>query len=121
MTRKQFKLLAQGSYTRGKLDVKKVKQIAKLLKPSQLRQYVKELKKIEEKKVIRVVVPNKEMISKNNILLIKSAYPKKTVLIEEDPKLILGIKLIDNDLIYDLNLRNNLENINEFIIDRYDK
>jgi F0F1-type ATP synthase delta subunit len=121
MTDGQIKALAEGSYTKGELDPKKVRQIAKLLKPSQLRKYIKQLKRIEEKRVVRLIVPNKAMISPAMINKVKGTFEKKRLVIDEDPELILGVKIIDNDLIYELNLKNNIENISRYIMEQYDR
>lgn len=120
MTKKELKLLAHNSYTKGFLDAKKVKRIAKLLRVIELRQYIKELKKFEQGKTVRIVVPNMEMVNQTMVNKVRAKYPNKRVIVDEDPELILGVKIIDNDLIYELNLKNSLENINRHMIEQYD-
>jgi len=121
MTKREIRTLAMGSYTKNILDSKKVRQISKLLKLVDLRLYVKELKRIEAKKVVKVIVPNKKFIASSLLNKIKLSFKGKRIIIEEDPSLILGIKIVDNDLIYDLNLKNTLENLNKYMVEQYDK
>ena len=121
MLKKQIKLLALGSYTNKQLDAGKAKQISKLLKLTDLRAYIKELKKIESKKSVRLIIPNKKMIGASALNSVKSSFRNKKVIVEEDPSLILGMKIVDNDLVYEVNLKNALENFKKHIVEDYDK
>jgi len=120
MTKKEIKILVKGAYVNGALDVKKVRRVAKLLKQSELRQFIKVLKRFEESKMVRLIVPNKDMVSQNIINKVKADFPRKRVVIDEDPELIIGVKIIDNDLIYELNIKNTLDQLNKHIIEQYD-
>ena len=51
---------------------------------------------------------------------VRADFPKKRVVVDENSELILGVKIIDNDLIYELNLKNSLDQLNKHIIDQYD-
>ena len=42
-------------------------------------------------------------------------FPEKSIQFKEDKSLIGGIKIIDNDLIYEANIKNTLENLVTFI------
>jgi hypothetical protein len=120
MKTKQFKTLAIASYTKGELDIKKAKNICKLLKAGEIRQYIKQLKRIEQEKTVRVVVPDITVIDNKMLSKIKSFYPKKRVVVEQNSELILGAKIMDNDLVYDLSLKNRLDSLNDFMIEQYD-
>ena len=120
MTNRDVKTLAIESYTRGEIDRKKVHKIAKLLSRPYLRIYLKELKNIEAKKTVRVMVPDKKMVGADTLKKLMHSFPKKRVVLEEDPQLILGVKIIDNDLIYQLNLKNSLESLSQHLAEQYD-
>jgi F0F1-type ATP synthase delta subunit len=45
----------------------------------------------------------------------KKIFVHKKIEIKEDKKLIAGIKIIDNDNVYDFNVRNNLKNLVSYI------
>ena len=110
MTIKQIKKLALASYTRNALDSKKVNRISKILTRSQLKTYLKMLKMIEKNKTLFVFLPNLSYI---NLLTkkIKQLFPDKKISFKKDESLIAGVKIVDNDNVYDFNLRNRLENL----------
>jgi len=121
MTKKQIKKIALASYTKNELDSKKVKRISQLLTRNSLKQYIKELKLLENQKTIIILTPS---FNKNSQSKLKSKFAKiftdKKIIIEDDPSLLLGVKVIDNDLIYDLSLKNTLDNLNIHINEQYD-
>lgn len=114
MTDKELKKLAIASFTRGNIDSKKIIRIAPKLKRSELRKYIKYLKIQIAKDIVRVQVPN--MGDYNDKELKKKffkLFPNKKFVVEENPDLILGVRVIDNDKIYDFNLKNSFEEMNE--------
>lgn len=114
MTKRQIKSLVLQSYTRNNLDVKKVKKIIKFLSRNNLKQYVKTLKAYEESKEVSVVLPsideNKDIERK-----LREIFPNKKIIFSQDPSLMLGAKIIDNDKIFEFNLKNTLENLGSYI------
>jgi hypothetical protein len=50
----------------------------------------------------------------------KEIFPDKKLFVEKDPDLILGVKVTDNDNVYEFNLRNTLEKMVEYIEQNYD-
>lgn len=114
MIRKEIKKLVLASYTNNKLDKKRVDKIVKHLTRSELKNYIKYLKLNEKSKNIVVEVSslsNKEQIMKN----IKKNYPDKNISVIENRKIIAGIKITNNDIIYEANLKNRLENLVAFM------
>lgn len=107
MTKKIIAQLVKASYTKESLDSKKVERIVKLLKRAELKEYIRGLKLSEKAKTISLVLPDKKFYNKT--LLGKT---KKRVEVIEDKELLLGAKIIDNDMVYDMSLKNNLD---EFI------
>jgi hypothetical protein len=114
MTKKEIKKLVLASYTKDKLDGKKVNKIVKFFTKSDLKKYIKYLKLNEKSKNIIVEVSN--LSEKNKILKeVKMMYPNKNISIKENKNIIAGIKIINNDIIYEANLKNNLENLVAFM------
>ena len=114
MSTKQIKKLAVASYTNQLLDSKKVNKIVKLLNRNELKQYIKFLKSLEQSKTVKIVMSkleNKNLLAKE----LKIKFPNKRLEFSEDKSLIAGLKLIDNDTIYDFNLKNTFENLVSYI------
>ena len=107
MTKKDIAQLVHASYTKDALDAKKVERIVTLLSREDLKKYIRGLKLSEKAKTISLVLPDKKFYNKT--LLGKT---KKRVEVLEDKNLLLGAKIIDNDMVYDVSLENSL---NEFI------
>lgn len=121
MTRKYIKKLSLASYTKNELDSKKVKRIAGFLTRNNLKQYIKELKLLENQKTITILTPSVGKTAQNNIKKkFAKIYADKKIIIEDDPSLLLGVKVVDNDLIYDLSLKNTLDNLTMHINEQYD-
>jgi F0F1-type ATP synthase delta subunit len=114
MTTKQIKKLATVSYTNNLLDGKKVQQIAKLLSRSQLKRYIQFLKSLEQSKTVKVVMASLDAKSGLEKQL-KSKFPNKRLEFLEDKSLIAGMKIVDNDNIYDFSLANSFENLVSYI------
>ncbi|MCL5439047.1 MAG: hypothetical protein M1268_03590 [Patescibacteria group bacterium] len=113
MTKKQFRLLAEASYTKNKLDSKKVEKIVKLLPRKDTKMYIKALKNKENKTTVSITLPRqpKKQIEK----LFKNMYPNKKIIYNIDSSLIVGVKVIDNDLVYEENLKDTLRQIADFV------
>ena len=114
MTTKQIKNLAIASYAGELLDIKRVTRITKLLNRSELKRYIKFLKNLEQTKTVKVVMAKlngeKELETE-----LKAKFPNKRIEFLEDISLIAGMKIIDNDNIYDFNLANTFENLVSYI------
>lgn len=114
MTTKQIKNLAVASYTSELLDSNKVNRVTKLLNRSELKRYIKFLKSLEQSKTIKVIMA--KLNSKSDLEKeLKTKFPNKRLEFFEDKSLIAGVKLIDNDNIYDFSLANTFENLVSYI------
>lgn len=114
MKNKQIKKLAYLSYTKNTLDIKKVNKIANTLTRSELKEYIKAIKLLEKGGKIILLMP--KITGKESLLKeIKRIYPAKKILIKEDKSLIAGIRVIDNDTIFDFNLKNTLQNLVSYV------
>lgn len=107
MTKKIISQLVIASYTKDMLDEKKVNRIVSLLSRAELKLYIRGLKLSEKSRTISLVLPDKKLYNKADAKRLR-----KQVTVVEDKSLLLGAKIIDNDMVYDLSLKNSLD---EFI------
>lgn len=114
MNKKLIKQLANASYKDNALNEKKVYKISKLLSRQELKEYIKILKTIENQKKVTVFVPQSFTNSQIKAQLLKQ-FPKKNIVFQEDPSLIVGLKIVNNDLEYELNLKNTFEKLFTYI------
>ena len=113
MTKKQIKLLAQKSFIRKQLDSKRVLSFTKGMKRRELREYLRAVKSIDAKNKVTIIVPSLSKFKKSDLSVFLKTYANKEIIYQEDPSLLVGVKIIDNDLVHDFNLKNSLENIIE--------
>ncbi|OGH31585.1 MAG: hypothetical protein A3J69_00925 [Candidatus Levybacteria bacterium RIFCSPHIGHO2_02_FULL_42_12] len=112
MKQHMMKQLIAISYKNNKLDEKVVFKIACLLLRKDLKRYVRALKNYEKKRTVTVSLPSisRELIHKNEYLL-KKIFPKKEILYKKDPLLMAGVRFSHHDTIFEMSLRNTLEQI----------
>ncbi len=108
MSKKEIQQLVEASYTKDTLDSKKVEKIASLLSRNDVKLYIRGLKLSEKAKTISLVLPDAKLYNSTKKSL-EDIFKNKRIIVQEDPSLLLGIKVIDNDMVYDMSLKNNLE------------
>lgn len=118
MTKKRIKQLVLESYKNDELNEKHVLLIAQSLQRKDLKEYINQLKKSEQKRNVQVLLPQESFKGEEAIL--KSMFPNKKVKLEIDPTLLLGVKIINNDIISEFNLKNTLEKLKAHILEQYD-
>ncbi|OGH23393.1 MAG: hypothetical protein A3F31_01885 [Candidatus Levybacteria bacterium RIFCSPHIGHO2_12_FULL_38_12] len=111
MTKKEIKKLALASYKGKNLDKKTVSRIVPLLSRKDIKTYINMIKLLEKKKTIIISVPGKNIKATKQF---QKLYPDKKIVYEFDPALIAGIKITDNDILYELNLKHTLDNIKQY-------
>lgn len=109
MNKKVIKKLAEESYSKNTLDSGKITKIAKKLKRSDLKVYIKNLKDIEAQKTVMITVPNEDGLREIKTHFSK-LYPDKKIVFNIDTTLLTGIKVVDYDNVYELSLKSLLEN-----------
>lgn len=119
MTIRNIKKLAEQSFTYGNLDVKKIKKVISLLGKKQLKAYIKFLKKVENERLIWVFTPM-DKIEDKITGKIKTIFPNKKIKYVKDPDLIVGLRVIDNDIVYEFNLKDSLDNLMTYLKQSYD-
>lgn len=116
MNIKKIKTLVLASYTDKRLNVDKVNKIAGLLTRKDLKTYIKVLKSYEKKNTVIVNLP----FLYNDKKIFDKMFKGKKIIYKEDPSLIAGVRIINNDIVYEHNLKNTLEDISAHIGLAYD-
>jgi len=108
--------LAYSSYKNNHLDEKVAMKISSLLKRSNLKKYINALKLIEKKKNVLVSYTG----SSKDLEKIRRLFPQRKLFFKKEPSLLLGIKVVDNDNVYEFTLKSALDKIVEHIEQNYD-
>lgn len=116
MNSKKIDKLVKVSYKNYSLDRKKVNRISTLLSKSDLKKYINGLKLTEQKKSLIVSSP----VNNQDLRKFEKLFPNKKILFKKDPSLMLGVRIIDNDIVYEFTLRNSLDKILNYIEQNYD-
>lgn len=117
MNKKLLKQLILISYKNGDLDNQNISQIADKLGRNDLKQYIKALKNAE--KLRNVYIESPFEMSKELLAGIKNSFPDKKIVGIKNESLLLGAKVIYNDDVFEMNLKNSLDGIVENI-ENYD-
>ncbi|HXS15227.1 MAG TPA: hypothetical protein VN711_03800 [Candidatus Saccharimonadales bacterium] len=107
MTKKIINQLVSASYKDNNLNAESVNRITSLLSRKELKAYIRSLKLSEKARTISLVLPMKSVYNKT---IFDKLFQGKKVAVSEDPSLLLGLKIIDNDMVYDMTLKERLEN-----------
>ena len=120
MSIKKVKKMALKSFNENSLDQKIISLVSKKLNKKDLKVYINELKRINDVKFVKVYVPDKKIMTDKMTQSLSKFFVNKELRIIEEPELIAGLRIVDNDLIYELNLRDNFENMIEYLKESYD-
>lgn len=119
MNKKEIKSLVLASFKNNRIDPEKVTKIVSVIKKRKIiKSYLSELKKEVRKRSVFVSVPFE--LDKEELVRLSDKFPGKRVVSEINPELILGAKITRDDLIYEFDLKNTLENLNLHIKESYD-
>lgn len=99
------------------LDKKKVNTIASLISTSDLKKYIKKLKSVEKESTL--TISSSSPIIKQDLKKILKLFPHKKFVLEKDPSLMLGMRITDNDIVYDFTLKNSLDKILSYVEQNY--
>lgn len=113
MNKKLLKQLVIESYTKEELDFTKVNAIADLLKRKDLKLYIRALRNQEKKKTVDVITPGE--LNRDEKKMVENTFKNKKINYIIDSSLIVGLKIIENDKVFDLNLGNTLYSLKEHI------
>lgn len=118
MIKDRVKLLVKESYTDGTLDENKVLSITETLKRSELKAFIKEVKKLERKRTVIVATPY--IPNDNEKRSLADLFPGKDLEFLADQSLLTGLKIINDDLITDISLKEKLKKISDYLEESYD-
>lgn len=118
MNIKKIKELVKLSYKNNILDEKRVKEIADILTRSELKQFINEIKNKEIKKNVIITLPYYPSIDEQK--KIQTLFMDKEITYIIDPSLVVGMKVVDNDLVSELSLKDTLESLIKHEIESYD-
>lgn len=93
-------------------------RIADILTRSELKAYIRALK--EQERETSVFFTSPPGVDFKDIEQFQDIFGGKKLFLEHDSSLILGVKVTDNDNVYDFTLRNTLEKMLEYIEQNYD-
>ncbi len=113
MDKKQISKLAEASYVDNRLDNKIVNNIINHLTRAELRVYFKALKSKESK--MNVYIDHSFDLSAQNKKLLEDLFPNKQVNFRKDYELLLGIRIIENDMVYNFNMNGVLEQLRVYL------
>lgn len=116
MNIKKIKVLVLSSYTNKKLNADRVNKIAGLLARKDLKTYIKVLKSYEKENTVIINLP----FLYNDKRIFDKMFKGKKIIYKEDPSLMAGVRIINNDIVYEHDLKNTLENIATYIGLAYD-
>lgn len=113
MNSNKIKKLVYLSYKKNKLDTNRVNKIVTQLSKSELKAYIKYLKQIEKQKTVTVTLSSET--DKKHEEMFNKLFSGKNIKFNYDPSLIAGFKILDNDLVYEYNLKDTIDKITKHI------
>ena len=113
MKKRLLKQLVLESYDKGHLLEDKVLAIANQLDRKELKQFIGALKQSEKLRTVFVDMPfdgtDEDMKS------LQSLFPDKKIVLRTDKTLMAGMRIVNNDDIFEMNLKHNLDAIIEHV------
>jgi F0F1-type ATP synthase delta subunit len=116
MNKAKIDYLVSQSYKRNDLDIAKTDAVRQMLNKSDFKEYINALKKKENKNNIIILSP----VDITDKKMFEEKFPNRKIIYRIDPSLIAGVKIIDNDIIYEMSLKSSLEGIIDSINKTYD-
>jgi hypothetical protein len=105
--------LVEISYNKAELDAEKIFEIASYLSRKELKIYIRALKEQEKRQTVIVEIPSEE--AKKSLAEVQTLFPEKKLQYVANPSILLGARITDNDIVYEMNLRDSLNNMVRYI------
>ncbi len=106
---KLIKQLAKASFDNNSLNENKIKIVSSKLKRKDLRSYLRALKILDQENTLFVSMPITDDEKVKNALQIR--FPNKKIVYTLNKDLLAGIKIVNNDLLYDFTLQGKIERL----------
>ncbi len=116
MDSKKINNLIAASYKGNLLIQKNVSKIASLISKTDLKKYINGLKMMEKKKSVFISSPTNDQ----DLRKFQKLFPNKKIIFTKNPSLMLGVSVVDNDMVYEFTLKNSLDRIIDHIEQSYD-
>lgn len=113
MIKIQMQQIVAASYKKGVLDETFINDVLEHLSRKDQKKYINELKTFEQKN--SVTVTTAYPLSEKDMKKIITLYPYKKINVEIDSLLILGVTIVDNDMVYSTNLADTLDKMVTYI------
>ncbi|MEK7186571.1 MAG: hypothetical protein AAB675_04415 [Patescibacteria group bacterium] len=120
MTTKKIRKLAEITYVDREINRNILKKASLKLTKKELKIYIKSLKNIQKKIFLKVYVPSKKIFTIEFRKSLEKFFENKELEVIEDPSLMAGLRIVDNDMIYELNLKDSMENMVDYLQKTYD-
>ena len=117
MDKKQLENIVNASYKDGELNEEFVLSIIDKLNRQELKAYIKVLRKREDKN--RVVVTLPFAPEEKEKKMFEKIFAGKKVVFETKPQILIGTRVVNNDIVYDFNLQDSLRKIVSYV-SKYD-
>lgn len=117
MKKKLLNQLISYSYKKNIINSKHVGLITRYLNRSDLLRYIKGLKTYEKKVCIFIDAPTNNTDINDEL---RNFFPDKKIVLGTDNSLMLGARILADDMLFELNLKNTLERIRLSIKENYD-
>lgn len=111
MDKKHIKRLVDLCFDKNGINEAKVLSVSHELQRSDLKKFIWEVKKRLAATTVRVVIPNEKVSTLSIVKELKQMFPNKKIKIEIDPELMVGLRVVVDDLIYEYNLKDILKRI----------
>lgn len=118
MNKKFLKELVKNSYQDGILDEQIVNTIAEKLSRKELKEYIHALKLFEQSRII--IVESAQDITQEQKQMFEDTFKNKKTRFVTNASLMTGVRITDNDMIYEANLKNIFAKIVQHIEEQYD-
>jgi F0F1-type ATP synthase delta subunit len=115
MNKKSLKKLVSECLIKNNLDEKKIEDISKSLSRKKLKIFINELKEQVNKSTVYVQTALPLRNSDAYLKELENLFPNKKIEFKVDPSLILGVRIIDNDNVFDINMNNLLHKIRDHV------
>lgn len=113
MTKQTLKQLVRISIKDHELDEKTVMKIAERLNRHELKRYIHHLKAELTKNTVTITTPRP--LSNTAKQLFKETYKSKRLEFINKPDILLGVQIVDNDMVYDASLKHTLDDVARFV------
>lgn len=113
MDNKQIGKLVEMSFASSEMSVKSVNKIIEQLNAKELREYLKLL--TEREKKLNVYIDHSFDLKAGDKKKFEEQFQQRHIVFRKDPSLIFGLRITDRDMVIDLNMKNALDQIRNYL------